>query len=259
MPGPVPVDDLAGFEEDLAAVVADGGTQAPLRICELCVVALPVSGAAITVMTDADHQSLVCASDAVARHLAELQFRLAEGPGIRAFASGRPVLVTDVCDRADERWPLFAQAAARETPARGLSAWPLGAGEVQVGVLDFYRDRPGLLGDDALRGAERAADAAFWSLLRMRGGHVLDGQGAPVAAEPVDGEPDGTSEDWLAGAPLERREVYQAIGMLIAQLGTGADAALARLRAHAFVSDRTLDDVARDVIERRLRFDPETT
>ena len=61
-------------------------------------------------------------------------------------------------------------------------------------------------------------------------------------------------EGWLADVPLERAEVYQATGMVIAQLDVTADAALATLRAHAFVHDRPIDAVARDVVARRLRF-----
>jgi hypothetical protein len=45
--------------------------------------------------------------------------------------------------------------------------------------------------------------------------------------------------------------------MILVQLGIGAEAAFARLRAYAFVHDRRLGDVARDVVERRLRFDPD--
>jgi len=33
--------------------------------------------------------------------------------------------------------------------------------------------------------------------------------------------------------------------------------ALVRLRAHAFLSDRSIDDISRDVVDRRLRLDAE--
>ena len=64
-------------------------------------------------------------------------------------------------------------------------------------------------------------------------------------------------EGWLAEMPLERAEVYQATGMIIAQLAISPDAALATLRAHAFVHDRPIDAVARDVVARTLRFTEE--
>lgn len=250
------MDELRDFQETLAAVVAEGGAEAPRRICELCVVALPVTGAAITVMADADRQSLVWASDTVSARIDELQFRLAEGPCVEAFVSGRPVLIADITTVDEGRWPVFAAAATRETPARGMFVWPLRAGATRIGVLDFYHDQPGLLDAEAVARAERAADAAFWSLLGTRRGHTLDGHGHPVdpvgVAEVDEADPDG----WLTGAPLERREVYQATGMVIAQLGLPADAALARLRAHAFAHDLTIEEVARDIVARRLRLDP---
>jgi hypothetical protein len=45
--------------------------------------------------------------------------------------------------------------------------------------------------------------------------------------------------------------------MIMAQLDVPAETALSRLRAHAFVHDRTIDNIARDVVARRLRFTDE--
>jgi hypothetical protein len=243
------VDDLPGFETALTSLVLDAGPEAPRRIVELCLERLPLTGAGVTVMSDADHQQPVWASDAVAARIDELQFRLAEGPCVEAFTMRRSVIVADISDTRDGRWPMFA-AAARETAARAMVVLPLQAGGVHVGIVDFYRDRPGVLEPAELAAAERAADAAFWSLLGLRRGRALDEHGAPVA-DSVD--PHG----WLAGAPLEHVEVYQATGMIISQLDVSADTALARLRAYAFVHDRPIGEVAHDVVTRRLRFSGE--
>jgi hypothetical protein len=43
--------------------------------------------------------------------------------------------------------------------------------------------------------------------------------------------------------------------MVAAQLDATVTQALIRLRAHAFGNGRPLTDVARDVVDRRLRFD----
>ena len=45
--------------------------------------------------------------------------------------------------------------------------------------------------------------------------------------------------------------------MVLVQLGVSATDALARLRAYAFVEQRLLIDVARDVVARQLRFTPD--
>ena len=52
--------------------------------------------------------------------------------------------------------------------------------------------------------------------------------------------------------------VHQASGMVAAQLDVSVAVALIRLRAYAFGNDRTLVDVARDVVARELRFDAQS-
>jgi hypothetical protein len=239
--------DIDGLAAALAAIVVEGGPSAPQRICEACVDALPVSGAAITVMAAADRQEPICATDAVAGRLDELQFSLGEGPCVDAFTHRRPVLVADISVADDHRWPTFA-AAARETPARAVYVFPLQVGAIAVGVLDLYHDIPGLPEPATLSGALRTADAALWTLLGLRAGETLDGDVLENQADP---------HGWLRGAPLARIEVYQATGMIIAQLDVTAETALARLRARAYATGRPIDEVARDVIERRMRFDEE--
>ena len=55
--------------------------------------------------------------------------------------------------------------------------------------------------------------------------------------------------------PLEmRREIHQATGMILAQLGITATEALLRLQAYAFANERTVRDVASDVVQRNLDF-----
>jgi hypothetical protein len=43
--------------------------------------------------------------------------------------------------------------------------------------------------------------------------------------------------------------------MISVQLSPGVDEALVRLRAHAYAHDRSIADVAHDVIARRIRFE----
>jgi hypothetical protein len=68
-------------------------------------------------------------------------------------------------------------------------------------------------------------------------------------------KPDGS--DWQDDPTAHQAQVHQATGMILAQLGISAEAAFARLRAYAFAHDRRLGDVARDVVGRRLRFEPD--
>jgi hypothetical protein len=198
-------------------------------------------------MTGGDVQEPVYASDVVISELDALQFSLGEGPCVEAFAERRPVLIPDLALVADGRWPVFAQAA-RRTPARAVFVFPLQLGAITVGVMDLYHREPGGLNGDALTGALRAADATLWSLLGRR---------AEETATACDGEGSADARDWLSGGPLHRTEVYQATGVITGQSGVSVHTALARLRGFAFAHGRPLDEVARDVVARRLRLDEE--
>jgi ANTAR domain-containing protein len=59
---------------------------------------------------------------------------------------------------------------------------------------------------------------------------------------------------WLDHSVYGRAEIHQATGMVLVQLGANATDAVARMRAYAFAEQRSLSDVARDVVSRRLRF-----
>lgn len=77
---------------------------------------------------------------------------------------------------------------------------------------------------------------------------LLDGQAQVAGSEPVDG---------LVATVESRAELFQAQGMVMIQLEVSLAEALSRLRAHAFVHNRKLGDVARDVVARRLAFTPD--
>ena len=49
---------------------------------------------------------------------------------------------------------------------------------------------------------------------------------------------------------FSRAQVYQAAGMVMAQLGVSIEEATVRLHAYAFANDRPLVDVARDIVRR---------
>jgi GAF domain-containing protein len=195
---------------------------------------LPVTGASISVV-GGPGQSTIGASDAVAARVEELQFELGEGPHWEALRSGRPVLVPDLRER-DLAWPVFG-AAVHELGIGALFAFPLTMGAVTVGVVDLYRSSAGELDPREVATARSLAAAAAGGALRLA---------SRAAAQ--DAPPLG------AISPELRRDVHQATGMVLVQLDVSASEAFARLQAHAFATGRTLEDVARDVVARRLRF-----
>jgi hypothetical protein len=121
-------------------------------------------------------------------------------------------------------------------------AFPLRIGAIRLGALCLLGTRPGLLNAEALADTLVIADLAALTLIDPPTG------GAPRAS-------DTTPEQGGDGVGMFRAEIHQATGMLMVQLGLGAQDALVRLRAHAYAAGRTLDEVARDVVARRRRLD----
>jgi AmiR/NasT family two-component response regulator len=79
---------------------------------------------------------------------------------------------------------------------------------------------------------------------------LLDGQEhATTARDGLDGH------DGLAEAIEHRAELFQAQGMVMVQLGIPISEALVRIRAYAYAENRRLNDVAADIVARRLHFD----
>lgn len=218
-------------------VACDGGDDRALaeQVCRACVVGLDVDGAAISLLTASSARETLCATDATAQLLEDLQFSLGEGACVEAALTGRPVLVADLQHSSQaSRWPIFAGAVVEQSQVGALFAVPLQWGTINLGVLDLYRKAPGSLSEAQLRDAISAADIATLMFLGLR-------------TDPGD-------DAWLDHLMHGRAEIHQATGMVLAQLGISAQDALARMRAYAFVEQRLLSDVAHDVVTRRLRF-----
>jgi hypothetical protein len=153
-----------------------------------------------------------------------------------------PVLVVDLADPDVVRWPAYGPAMLAHQ-IRGVYAMPVVVAGEFVGALDLFRADPGLLGAEQLAGALVAAELAQLPLLDLLG---ADLQTAVT---------DPGSDSWAELNTLSRAEVSQATGMLVAQLEVAPAVALVRLRAHAYATGRSATDVARDILDRRLRLD----
>lgn len=231
--------DTARVTEILSLITEDRGAKAslPVRLCEECLAALPISGVGMALMTDDGPSGVVlAATDGRAQQMEELQFSLDEGPCVEASRGGRPVLQSDLAATGSVRWPRFG-VAVFEAGIRAIFALPLRVGAIRVGVLDLYRDTPGELTGHELAEALAFADAATVVVL-----HLQDHSASDV------------DHSALIGPIDSRAEVHQATGMMTIQLGVGLAEALLRLRAHAYASGRTVSEVATDVVGRRLRF-----
>ncbi|WP_346010736.1 GAF and ANTAR domain-containing protein [Streptomyces sp. SID5910] len=213
----------------------------PERLCAVAVRLLPVIGASASLRDGDGLPVRLCASSDRASYLAEVQATLGDGPCVSAAESGAPVIARDLRYGADaDRWPVFAQQATA-VGVNAVYALPLGSDTVCVGTLDLYRDTPGGLTGAELNTARLLAGVMTTALMDLPHGEEY-GLG-------------GGEDAWLSGLGGGHDEVYQAVGMIMAQLGVGADEALARLRGAAFARGRTAHDVARDVLAHRQRFD----
>src|SRR4051812_47213906 len=115
------------------------------RICAVCVSSLPVTGAAVSVMTPGGHRGVACTPDETARALEDLQFTLGAGPGPTAFDTGTTCFVPDLgTDGTRGDWVAF-RAAALELGVQAIFAFPLHLGAASLGVLTLSRTEPGAL------------------------------------------------------------------------------------------------------------------
>ena len=220
-------------EQDAAA----GAGELAQRLCRFAVDEMALSGCAIVLMSRMESASMLAGAGRHARTVSGLQMELGEGPCLQAHASGTAVLLPDLSAENANRWPVFA-AAALAVGVHAEFSLPLTVGPGGIGTLDLCRDRPGMLSDEHLADALVAADIARDAVLYQQ-----YAPGGPDLAE------------LLTMVGTDRIVIHQATGMIAAQLDDTIANALARLRAAAFASGRSMYDIAQDVVERRVRFD----
>lgn len=216
------VEDLTG--------AGDGRTSLCLPFLRV----LPVTGVAVSTLGAPFGSETVCASDAQAARLDELQFDLGEGPCWDARSSGRPALHADL-QLDSSRWPLFAEAVSG-SGVGAIYAFPLALGSLSIGAIDLYAHSPRSLSSAQVADATVLAAICSRQVLRRA---LAD---HPLASSASD---DGG---------FSRREVHQATGMVLAQLGVNAADALLIINGYAFARGRTVRDVAADIVARRIDF-----
>jgi ANTAR domain/GAF domain len=232
--------DLTEFKLEIEqAMVLTDTDAAFVAVCAACANALPGDGAAITIMTSDSKRETVFSRDQVVADFERLQYNVGEGPSLLAFSTDRPVLVADIKTPPESsHWPGF-MGALDGKPIRGVFSFPMRFGVISVGVCTFYRREAGSLTAEELSYVLDVLDVTTLVLLELRDGQQSD---------PLLGR-------WLSVNGASRRQVHQATGMLIAQLGVSAEAAFARLRAYAFGQGTDIEQVASDIVNRRLRLE----
>ncbi|WP_228522377.1 ANTAR domain-containing protein [Nocardioides islandensis] len=236
--------DSMRTELNTAVSGAAPGIPAATELCLACVGLLGVDGVAVSMVHEGASRGTFGSSNAASRRLDEYQFTFGEGPCLDAVSTRDAVLAPDLDSSEEHRWPAFTGAVLDEG-IHAVFALPIMVVSLCVGALDLFRAGPGPLAGEQLAGALIAAELASAPLLDIMA-TAKDAQGL---------DDDLLSEGeagWGSLAELDRIEVYQATGMVMAQLQVDATEALVRLRAHAIATGQTASQVSWAIVERRL-------
>jgi hypothetical protein len=199
-------------------------------------------------LADGDDLVAYGASSALARRGHDLQLTTGEGPTLDA-RSGH-VRIDDLGD--DGRYPVVAPGLI-DLGVVGIDARPIRADTVVLGSLTaFLTDDPAAVLSVVPTGAD-LGDAVAAAVARA----IL--RSGPLDRTAFGAVPDVHRDEpfaWLlddAGGPSAA--FHQACGMVAIQIGCDMTEARLRLRAHAFAEDRTPLDLARAIVERRVRLE----
>lgn len=204
-------------------------------VCTAATGLLGVTGCGVSLLDGGRLRGAAGSSDRGVLAVHELQFALGEGPSVDAWETCEPVLAPALAEVG--RWPAFARGALSAGVA-AMFAFPLQMGAMRVGVLAAYRSTPGPLTPEQLALGLALADVSTQVVLGIQAGAQ-----------------DGRLHELLSHEPAHWAEVHQASGMVSVQLGVSLDEAFVRLQAHAFSTGRALQEVAADVVQRRLRLE----
>ena len=225
------------FHSALASTALDlpGAELLPERLARASAQVLPVDGAGISLFFLSDRRLPLGASDPASAEAERLQFTVGEGPCLTSHATGEAVLADEATIRS--RWPGYHDALVAHTPIRGTISIPLRDEFRGIGALDLYLQPPRDVGSLSLRDALAVSEVVAT---------VLQAQSLQMSRQS-----DGPA--WLDAPAAERRStVWQAIGFVNAALGVSSPDALALLRAHAFSSGSSVDDLAAQVLARQV-------
>jgi hypothetical protein len=209
----------------------------PVRLARAAAQVLGVEGAGISLVDAAQQPLPLGASSDEAATAERMQFTAGAGPCTTTRENRQPVFAVE--DDLRRRWPVFADLLFGSTPYRAVVALPLQPTLAGVGAIDLYFERServlGLDVFEALAVGELVtsalSDAAVWS------------EWSP-----------GQGPEWLHGpSPRRRAAVWEAMGKVGVDLEIGTPAALGLMRAHAYGTGRSVDDVTADLLSGSLR------
>ncbi|MEU6394813.1 hypothetical protein [Streptomyces sp. NPDC046939] len=226
--------DGMGVEDLVGRLDTAAGAGERRRWAAGCAQMLGLDGVAVSVQGE-----LLWFSDPTSTRLEDIQVVLGQGPGLET-PSAQILLEIPALETLPLRvWPQFVPEAL----ALGVAAmfvWPVHAGAPGAGIFTGFRRAPGPLTPTQRTHGRQLAHALI--------AHVL-------AHWPGSDSP--AHRDGQAGVvDLQRAAVHQAAGITAVDLNLPVDAALLRLRAHAWMDGYSLQEIAHEVVADPLHLDP---
>ncbi len=211
----------------------------PVQLARAAAAVLPVDGVGLSIHRGPDLRTPLAASSAVASLAESLQFTAGAGPCLLAAETRYPVFATE--GSMARRWPIFHDLLVTRTPLRSVLALCLPDPLRGVAGMDLFSTDP-----DGAATIDVFQARLVAGLVAERLGPAGDWSPWPAVEEPV----------WVRTPAARRRSrLWTAVGLVMAALHVPFPDALGLLRAHAYATDRTADDLAADLVARRI--DPE--
>ncbi|MGF9648095.1 GAF and ANTAR domain-containing protein [Pseudarthrobacter oxydans] len=199
-------------------------------ITEAAVLAVnDAAGAGVSLMDTNGNRSSAASTSPIVAQADALQYELGQGPCISAWASGSPVDIADV--RTDLRWPEWGMAAG-DLGLRSCVSVPLLSGDLAFGAIKIYWDKP---------------KAASHRLIRLLG--LFAAQASIFLVNVQARERAGMLSDELKSSLAQRDAISTAKGIVMASLGIGSHAAMLHLMTKALNEDRTMLEVAEEILK----------
>jgi GAF domain-containing protein len=225
-------DELAAVFARLSNVLLNEETVAHALklITEAAVLAADgAAGAGVSLIDSNGRRSSEASTGTIVLEADSFQYDLGQGPCLSAWASGHPVDIADV--RTDLRWPEWGQAAD-ELGLRSCISVPLLAGELAFGAIKVYWAKPNAATHRLIRLLELFAAQASIFLVNVQ----TRERGRMVSEQ-------------LKSSLSQRDIISTAKGIIMAGQGMGKHDAMLHLMARAHIENRTLPDVAEEIIE----------
>jgi hypothetical protein len=167
------------------------------------------------------------ATDAAARAVDDLQYRLGSGPCVDAILCDASFQTGDL--RNDPRWPEFGRLAADRVGVASMQAFRLFIeNDDEIAALNFYSLRPAAFDTESL---------VVGTLLATHGALAIAASAARERA------------DQLQRALTTNREIAMAMGILIERYKLTPDQSFDLLRVASQNTNRKLVDIAVDLVE----------